>query len=123
MARRPEFTNSNKGRFWRGAKTPAWNAKRSLISLVGIVLLLFFLAPLIGENGLPAFFQLRTEKDGLQREVEHLRRKDAQLDQIIGDLETDPATLERLARERYGMRQRDEEVIEIVGEDPRVSLP
>jgi cell division protein FtsB len=117
MARRPELTDSNKGRFWRGAKNPTWNAKRSLITLVGTVVLLFFLSPLIGENGLPAYFQLRSEKQNLEREVEQLRRTSAQLEQHLEDLKNDPATLERLARERYGMHYPDEEVIEIVGED------
>jgi len=106
--------NQNKSTYWRINASRKWTAKRSLGFLGGGVLLLFFLSPLFGENGLPAYFKLRPARDQLRNEVESYRQLERELDKQIAELENDDEILERIARQEYGMHRRDEEVIEIV---------
>ena len=47
----------------------------------------------------------------LEEEIAALRREAAALRERVGKLESDPATIERLARDRLGMRRPDEEII------------
>jgi cell division protein FtsB len=84
--------------------------------VVGVLLLLFFLSPLLGENGLTAYFRLKAQRNSLTQEVEELRQQHEELEARIRALTEDPATLERYARERFNMRLPEEEVIEIVPE-------
>ncbi len=100
--------------YWRSQAPRKWTAKRSLAFLGSGGLLLFFLSPLVGENGLPAYFKLRPTRDQLRNEVESYQQLERELDQQISELENDDQILERIAREEYGMHRRDEEVIEIV---------
>ncbi len=91
--------------------------------LAGILGLLFALSPLLGENGLPAFFGLRSERDELRREVEELRQRHRDLQGKIEALQEDPEALERLARERYNMQLPEEDVVEIVSKPTAEQAP
>ena len=57
-------------------------------------------------GGRYSVFEVRTaesDRDLLAAELDSLRQVNAGLDARIDSLETDPATLERVAREEYGM--------------------
>jgi cell division protein FtsB len=91
-------------------------AKRSLAAAAGVLVLLLLLSPLLGENGLPVYLRLFGEREGLRDEVTELRQRVMDLDEQIDRVKHDPATLERIARERFNMRLRGEEIYEIVTE-------
>jgi len=96
-----------RGRAWR---TLPW------LTLVTAVVLLAL--PLFGENGLAMYFKLRGERDGIRREVQVLQAEADSLAQAIELLATDPAALERIAREEFNMRRPQEEVLLLVKPSP-----
>jgi cell division protein FtsB len=75
---------------------------------------------LFGEHGLRAYLALRSERDQLQEAVDVLEVRHDGLEEDLSSLESDDATLERIAREKYRMRREGETVIEVVGEDEGV---
>jgi cell division protein FtsB len=74
--------------------------------------------PLLGENGLAMYFKLRSERDAMRHEVQVLQAEADSLAQAIDLLATDPAALERIAREEYNMRRPQEEVLLLVTPPP-----
>jgi cell division protein FtsB len=98
----------------QGPSRSTWSRKRSFAVGGAVVGLLLILPPLLGENGLPAYFQLRQKRDRLEREVAELRQRDKELEERTEAIQKDPQVLEQFARERYNMKREDEEVYEIV---------
>jgi cell division protein FtsB len=96
-----------RGRAWRSLP---W------LSLVAAVVLLAL--PLFGENGLAMYFKLRGERDQIRHEVQVLQAEADSLELAIDQLATDPAALERIAREEYNMRRPKEEVLLLVKPSP-----
>jgi len=68
----------------------------------------------LGENGLGEYLRLRSQRDGLERDLEQLAAETAQLENRIKALRAEPLALEKLARERYNMRREGEQVILLV---------
>jgi len=106
------------GKFLRRSPQVNWFARRSLCALAGITLALLLILPLLGDNGLPAYFRLRKQRDTLKREVEALQQRDLELQRDIDDLRHNREALERLARERYDMHAPGETIYEVVDEKP-----
>jgi cell division protein FtsB len=116
VASRPRSASADDGRFLR-LPPHRWSPRRSLAYLGGVAVLLFFLSPLLGENGLPTYLRLRSRRAELQQRVEDMRVRDAALQQRTTALLDDPTALEELARERYNMRRPGETVYEIVDDE------
>jgi cell division protein FtsB len=106
------------GRFLRGHPPVRRPGRRTWLLLGAAALMLLVLPPLLGENGLAAYWRLRRERNDLGKRVEALRRQDADLDRRIEQLGSD-AALERLAREEYGMIRPGERVYEVIEDPPR----
>lgn len=58
-------------------------------------------------------FELNQRKDDLKMKKEQLKEETAVLKQKIENLENDPALLERIAREEYGMKKEGETIYKI----------
>ena len=58
-------------------------------------------------------YQLSQRKDDLKVKTEQLEAETARLKQQIEDLKSDPALLERIAREEYGMKKEGETVYKV----------
>jgi len=58
-------------------------------------------------------WELHSKKEQLQERTKELKKKSAGLQQKIESLENDPALLEKIAREKYGMRKPGETVYKI----------
>jgi len=86
-------------------------ARRSLFWIVLGATLVFALLVQLGENGLVAWWHLRTQTARLEGEVQELEEANAAQAARLHGLTTDPGALETLAREEYGMRRPDEEVL------------
>lgn len=61
--------------------------------------------------------ELYNKKNGLIQKTEQLEAETARLKQQIQDLRNDPALLERIAREEYGMKKEGETVYKIKVKD------
>ena len=87
---------------------------RWLALVVGCFLLLLGLAALNSYRDLAA---ARDRRQALQGEIQQTRAENDELVQRIERLRSDPATLERLAREQYRMMRPDDLVI-VIPEGP-----
>ncbi len=80
---------------WSRLGRPGWVA--------GALLLVVLAAAVFGENGLLHLRRLRAEVAGLHRDVQALEAENERLTRAIGDLRTNPAAVERIAREELGL--------------------
>jgi cell division protein FtsB len=71
------------------------------------------LALLFGEMGLPRYLAMRHHATQLEAELAALRGDNASLRKDIARLQHDPATIERLARERLGYVRKGETVYQL----------
>ena len=94
-----------RGRVWV-PRAALWMAATTVLAGVALVQL--------GDNGVPAWRRLRTQDAQLGREVDTLTRRNVELRQELQALRDDPETLERLAREKAGMRRPGEEVMVVL---------
>ena len=92
---------------------------RLLALVVGCLLLLLGLAAASNYRDLAA---ARERKQTLQLQIRETRAENDDLARRIERLRSDPATLERLAREQYRMMRPDDLVI-VIPEDPEEVLP
>lgn len=93
-------------------------AFRSVIGLVVVSLLLFLaVAGLATHRELAA---AEERKQMLQERIDETRQRNEELQRQVEFLQTNPATLERLAREDYRMAYPDDVII--VVEEPRSEL-
>jgi cell division protein FtsB len=78
--------------------------------VVGALLVLAVMA-IFGDNGVLALRRLRGEVDTLVREVRALEAENERLSRAIGELQEDPAVIERIAREELGLVRPGERVL------------
>jgi cell division protein FtsB len=83
-----------------------WMAATAVLAGVALVQM--------GDSGVPAWRRLRAQDAQLGREVEELTTRNAELRKELQALKDDPETLERLAREKAGMRRPGEEVMVVL---------
>lgn len=78
--------------------------------------LLLLLAMVFGEMGLPRYISMRDHAQQLELDIQDLQRTVRTLRSDIDRLERDPASIERLARERLGYVRKGETVYQLVPE-------
>lgn len=93
----PRFLRKAFPEYGRGAPV---KVLRILAWTIGIW---FASAILLGDTGLISIVRMRGMRDDLEAEVQALECERAETEQLRNDLENDPATMERIAREEYGM--------------------
>jgi cell division protein FtsB len=86
--------------------------------VVGALFVLAVMA-IFGDNGALALRRLRGEVSTLVREVRALEAKNERLSRAIGELQNDPAVIERIAREELGLVRPGERVLRF----PRSARP
>jgi cell division protein FtsB len=87
--------------------------------IVAGVLALLLGAALFGENGLLHLRRLRADVEALHRDVQALEVENERLSRAIVELRSDPAAIERIAREDLGLVRPGERVLRF----PRASAP
>jgi cell division protein FtsB len=93
-----------------------------LLFLLGGALLLYAL--ILGDNGLLRTIQTRREVDRLEADLTWLRAHHEQLFRQIEDLERPGGfTLEKVAREQYGLSRSGERVIHVIEPGASVAAP
>ncbi|NGP77601.1 septum formation initiator family protein [Balneolaceae bacterium YR4-1] len=85
--------------------------KSFLMLILGGFLFIWF--AFIDTYSLWTRYDLSQRKDELKVKTEQLEAETARLKQQIEDLKNDPALLERIAREEYGMKKEGETVYKI----------
>jgi cell division protein FtsB len=93
----PRFLRKAFPGYGRGTST---NVLRVLAWTVG---LWFAYAILFGDSGLVSIIQLHGMEDELQSEITELQAERDETEALRDDLKNDPWTLEKVAREEYGM--------------------
>jgi len=106
---------------WVESTRPAWSwlarewrrlgTAAAVVLIVGLVLHAMF-----GANGMVIYRQKRTEMQSLQTEVERLQKENSQYANQIKSLKSDPAAIEKEAREQLHYTRRGE--IVYVAPDP-----
>ena len=76
--------------------------RRALI-LLAIALSVLAGNAIFGEGGLRVLLEARRENQGLEQEIERLEEENRQLEGDIQGLRSDPAAIEKLAREQMQM--------------------
>ncbi|MFN2372152.1 MAG: septum formation initiator family protein [Candidatus Krumholzibacteriia bacterium] len=100
--------------FARGTPQRGDLARRSLVLLVVGAAAVFAVLAQFGENGVVTWWRLRGEAARLQAQVTELERQNGLTARRLAELAADPEAVEFLARERYGMRRPDEEVLTVL---------
>jgi len=95
---------------WQLINPLRWRKSFLLLILGGFVFVWF---AFIDTYSLWTRYQLSERKKELKEKTERLEAETAQLKAKINDLKSDPALLERIAREEYGMRKEGETVYKI----------
>jgi cell division protein FtsB len=78
------------------------------------LLLVFFAS---GPRGTYQLFQFYTQKADLEQEIQNLQSKKAELEHLKKKIETDPAYIEKIAREKYKMKKKDEQVYHVIEDE------
>lgn len=100
-----------------------YRSRRKLASAgVGLLACLLAYHVIFGANGMMAWEHKRAEYRQLQQQIEDLQRQNQQLSQHIQSLKTDPAAIEKEAREQLRY-VRPGEVIYVMPADPRPARP
>lgn len=88
---------------------PKWMPKWMSFSLV--IFVTFIVWILVGsENNYVKIHDKKDEINNLKAEIKAKQDSAIFYEKKVNELNTDPETLERIAREQYGMRQENEEV-------------
>lgn len=85
--------------------------KSFLMLILGGFLFIWF--AFIDTYSLWTRYDLSQRKDELKQKTEQLEAETAELKQQIEDLKNDPALLERIAREEYGMKKDGETIYKV----------
>jgi cell division protein FtsB len=87
---------------------------RYLVLFSIFILLIFFFVS--GPRGTYRLFSFTKQKHDLKKEIETLENESEQLQLLKDKLENEPDYIEKVAREEYKMKKKDEKVYQIVEE-------
>ena len=91
------------------------NIQKKVIKLflllgIGILLITFF----FGDHGLYHLYTIKSERNKIQKEIDHLREKRIVLEDEKTRLKTDFKYIEEMAREKYRMAKKGEKVFKVI---------
>ncbi len=93
--------------------------KRKNIWLAGFLFILMLILILsIGRRGFIQQIRIAREKKSLERELESLSQRKKALEEQKKEL-NDPKTIEKIAREQYGMSKKNEKVYRVIPKEKK----
>ena len=94
---------------------------RRKLATAGIAILAGLMAAhvVFGANGMVVYYGKRTEYQRLEKEVQQLQAENERITQQIKALKTDPATIEREAREQLRYARPGEVVYVVSADEPQ----
>lgn len=93
-------------------------ARKKRIRQLAFLAVLIFVATVFitGSRGTLQLYKFTKQKQDLESEIESLERDKSKLENVKSNLEDDPDYIEKVAREKYKMKKKEEKVYEIVEE-------
>lgn len=88
------------------SKISRFLTNKFFLATVGFLAIMLFL----DKNDLFSIMERRKELHDLELSKDHYNKELIELHKIKNDLETDPATIEKLAREKYLMKRSNEDI-------------
>ena len=93
--------------------------RNKLLVAAGVVLALYFLSSFVlGEMGLVKYYRMKSQYNALAMEIAKLKLDNVRLRKTVSSLKSDPAYLERIARDKLGLA-RPGEIVYYYGEPER----
>ncbi len=86
--------------------------------LMVVFVALLLVHDIFGTHGFLAMRQKQQEIQKVRHELEKLEKQNADLQQNVQDLKSDPETIRKIAREEYGLAGRDETIIKLPAPKP-----
>ncbi len=87
--------------------------RRNLTWLLGLALALLLLQDIFGTHGLVAMRRSQKNAAQIQQEINHIDQENQQLQDRVKALKSDPAAIERIAREEMGLARPGEYIFKI----------
>ena len=94
---------------------------RNLSWLLGLALALLLLQDIFGTHGLVAMRRSQKNAAEIQREINQVDQENQQLQDRVKALKSDPAAIERIAREEMGLARPGEYIFKIPPKSPESS--
>ena len=111
--RTPKIADKSTG----GQREPFW--KRHAREILILALVLLGVHDIFGTHGFVAMWRTQTELKDLRAEIDRLDKENAQMTNQVTALKTDPATIERLAREQMGLAKPGEFIFKLPPSNPQ----
>jgi cell division protein FtsB len=100
------MNNRNYTRIDRGTRE---GRRKKLLLAAGVLLGIYFLASsILGEMGLVKYFRMKSRHSSLTDEIAMLKQDNVRLRREVRALKTDPAYIEKLARDNLGLARKGE---------------
>jgi len=97
--------------------------RHNLTWLLGVALALLLLQDIFGTHGLIAMRRSQQEAARVQKEISQMDEENRRLEEHVKELKSDPAAIERIAREEMGLARPGEYIFKIAPKtgDPSVA--
>jgi cell division protein FtsB len=78
--------------------------RKKLMIAAGVIAAGYLLVSLVfGEMGLVKYYRMKAQHEALAGDIARLRQDNAKLQREVQNLKTDPACIERIARDKLGL--------------------
>ncbi|MGH9354738.1 MAG: FtsB family cell division protein [Terriglobia bacterium] len=99
---------------WRNARFRRWTVVASILASIALLAHAIF-----GGNGFLTLRQKRHEYQALSQQIEQLKQENSSLEKEVHGLKSDPATIERYAREELHMARPGELIYMLPRQSPK----
>lgn len=83
--------------------------RKKLLIAAGVLLVLYFLVTrVLGEMGVVKYYRMKAQYTALTEEITRLKLENARLTKDVRALRSDPAYVERIARDKLGLARQGE---------------
>jgi cell division protein FtsB len=97
--------------------------RRNLTWLLGTAFTLLLLQEIFGTHGLIAMRRSQREASEVQKEINRIDEENRQLQERVQALRSDPAAIERIAREEMGLARPGEHIFKLSPKSGNSDLP
>jgi cell division protein FtsB len=92
------------------ADRSSWTVRKRRVLIAASILLALYLLTsfILGEMGLVKYYRMKAQYNTLTEEISTLKQDNARLVRDVRALRTDPACIERIARDKLGLARKGE---------------
>jgi cell division protein FtsB len=92
------------------ADRSVWTVRKKRMLIAASILLALYLltSSVMGEMGLVKYYRMKAQYNTLTEEISTLKQDNARLARDVRALRTDPACIERIARDKLGLARQGE---------------